>query len=171
MNYYKIVLTSFFLTVGFVMNIQAQVDKDSELFKTLKSNDSLLFEVSFNQCKLAAINSIIADDLEFYHDQGGVTNSKEKFMEVMKKGICSDSNTTKSRRELVPNSLDVYPLYSNGALYGALQNGEHQFYESYNGQPEVSGSIAKFSHLWLKEGDNWMLKRVISFDHKMPKSK
>ena len=113
----------------------------------------------------------LADDLEFYHDQGGVTNSKEEFMEVMKKGICGESNTTKSRRELVPNSLDVYPLYSNGALYGALQNGEHQFYESYNSQPEVSGSIAKFSHLWLKEGDNWMLKRVISFDHKMPKSK
>ena len=45
-------------------------------------------------------------------------------------------------------------MYNNGTLYGALQNGEHRFFETYKGE-EKAGSIAKFSHLWLKEGDQW----------------
>ncbi len=144
----------------------AQVAKESELFKQLSANDSLLFEVSFNKCQLIAIDDIIADDLEFYHDQGGITNSKKQFMEIMNNGICNPTNKTKSRRELVKGTLEVFPLYQNGELYGALQSGEHRFFESYNGQQETKGSIAKFSHLWLKDDNNWILKRVISYDHK-----
>ena len=153
-----------FVGIFMVMQINAQVDQQSALFKTLKANDSLLFEVSFNKCQLSAIENIMADDLEFYHDQGGITNSKDEFMNVMRNGICSPSNKTKSRRELVAGSLEVFPLYKNGSLYGALQNGEHKFFESYNGQKETAGSIAKFSHLWLHIDNQWVLKRVISYD-------
>lgn len=149
-----------------IAKMNAQVNKESELFKTLKANDSLLFDVSFNKCQLNAIDNILANDLEFYHDQGGITNSKSQFMEIMKTGICNPTNKTKSRRELVDNSLEVFPLYHNGILYGALQNGAHKFFESYNGAPETAGSIARFSHLWLKENNQWILKRVISYDHR-----
>jgi len=135
------------------------------LFETLKEHDSLLFEVSFNKCNLEAINEIIAEDLEFYHDQSGITQSKEAFMDVMQNGICSPTNKTKSRRELVEGSLEVFPLYNNGELYGALQNGEHRFFESYDGTKETAGSIARFSHLWIQEDEKWTLKRVISYDH------
>ena len=160
-----------FVGIFMVMQINAQVDQQSALFKTLKANDSLLFEVSFNKCQLSAIENIMADDLEFYHDQGGITNSKDEFMNVMRNGICSPSNKTKSRRELVAGSLEVFPLYKNGSLYGALQNGEHKFFESYNQKQETAGSIAKFSHLWLKDQDQWVLKRVISYDHQSQSKK
>ncbi len=152
--------------VVLVSQSQAQVAKDAELFKTMKAHDSLLFEISFNKCQLSAIDGILANDLEFYHDQGGITHSKAEFMSVMKNGICSETNKTKSRRALVKGSLEVFPMYQNGMLYGALQNGEHRFFESYDGQPETKGSIAKFSHLWLKVENQWVLKRVISYDHK-----
>ena len=66
------------------------------------------------------------------------------------------------------NSLEVFPMYSNGNLYGALQTGVHKFYESFNGKPEVAGSTARFAHLWLLENGAWTLKRVISYDHISP---
>lgn len=136
-----------------------------EVYKTLQANDSLLFDRSFNKCETQYLNQLIAEDFEFYHDKGGITNSKADFIAIIKNGICNPNNTTKSRRELV-GKLEVFPLYNNGTLYGALQNGVHKFFETTN-EKEVAGSIAKFSHLWILENDIWTLKRVISFDHKM----
>lgn len=148
-------------------NLSAQENPQSELFKTLKQKDSLIFEVGFNNCDASVYPTLVADDLEFYHDQGGITNSREAFVQTFKKNICGNPNF-KSRRELVENSLEVFPMYSNGNLYGALQTGVHKFYESFNGKPEVAGSTARFAHLWLLENGAWTLKRVISYDHISP---
>jgi len=156
--------------VSLLMNFgYSQSPKDSELFKTLKTNDSILFEISFNKCQLSVLDNLLAEDLEFYHDKGGITNSKEAFLNGMKNGICKENNPYKSRRELVKGSLEVFPLYKNGELYGALQKGIHRFFETHKGL-ENPGSIAKFSHLWLKNDTQWILKRVISYDHKMQAS-
>lgn len=145
----------------------SQIEESSALFKELKTKDSLLFEIGFNKCQLDLMSKLFSEDLEFYHDKGGVTNSKTAFLSVMKDGICNESSENISRRELVKGTLKVFPLYNNGNLYGALQTGEHRFFESIKGQPEKSGSVAKFSHLWLKENNDWVLKCVISYDHKM----
>lgn len=144
----------------------AQVEVQSELYKTLKTNDSLIFDVGFNTCDLSAFENLLTEDFEFYHDKGGITDSKKAFIETFKNGICK-SPKFKSRRELVDGSIAVYPLYNNGILYGALQKGVHRFFESANGQPETAGSTAKFTHLWLKEESRWILKRVLSYDHQM----
>lgn len=135
----------------------------SEVYSILKAKDSLLFERSFNRCETDYLNMLIAEDFEFYHDQSGATNSKADFIAIMESGICNPNNPTKSRRALV-GLLEVFPLYENGTLYGALQNGTHSFFETTNGV-ERKGSIAKFSHLWILENNEWKLKRVISFDH------
>lgn len=143
-----------------------QVAIDSDLYKTLKTNDSLLFDVGFNTCNLEAFENLLANDLEFYHDKGGVMESKKVFVEGFKNGICG-SPKFKSRRELVAGSLEVFPLFNNNVLYGALQQGVHRFFESANGQPETKGSTAKFTHLWLLDSSQWKLKRVLSYDHQM----
>jgi len=150
----------------FFGTISAQVEVQSELYKTLKTNDSLIFDVGFNTCNLSAFENLLTEDFEFYHDKGGITDSKNAFIQTFKNGICK-SPKFKSRRELVDGSLEVYPLFNNGVLYGALQKGVHRFFESANGQPETAGSTAKFTHLWLKEGSQWILKRVLSYDHQM----
>ena len=148
-------------------NIFAQIDSNSELFNMLKANDSLLFNIGFNTCDLSQFENLMSDDLEFYHDKSGVTNSKSEFMNVMKTGICNPSNTFKARRELIKGSLEVFPLYKNGELYGAIQIGEHRFFEKNGEQPEKTGSVAKFTHLWILENNYWKLKRVLSYDHIM----
>jgi len=151
---------------GILTNLNAQSALNSEVYKTLKANDSLLFERAFNKCETQYLDQLIAEDFEFYHDIAGLEASKIGFIKTMKNGICNSNNTTKSRRELIKGSLEVFPLKHNGKIYGALQNGIHQFYETTN-DIEVAGSIAKFSHLWIIENGKWYLKRVISYDHQM----
>ena len=157
------------LTILLTNLTQGQVSENSELFKTLKSKDSLLFERSFNKCETKWLQTLVDEDFEFYHDQSGITNSKDAFINIMNNGICNPNNETKSRRVLVPGSLKVYPLMNNGKLYGAIQMGTHRFFERYKTQPETAGSIAQFSHLWILKENTWYVKRVLSYDHKMPK--
>lgn len=151
---------------GLINPMNAQISEDSELFKTLKTNDSLLFYVGFNECDMTQFKNLTTDELEFYHDKNGVLNSKELFVNVMVNGICKKDNPYKARRELVEGSLNVFPLYDNGKLYGAIQNGNHKFYERFEGT-ENAGSIAKFSHLWILDDNQWKIKRIYSFDHQL----
>lgn len=157
------------LISGSFQNGFAQVAKTSELFKTLQELDKRIFETGFNNCELDGMEQLIGDDLEFYHDQGGIARTKEVFLTTLKQNICSNWNQ-KPLRRLDPNSLKVFPLYDKGILYGAIQNGIHHFFiKEKNKEPSLT-SIAKFSHLWLKEGKEWKLKRVFSFDHQKPKT-
>jgi hypothetical protein len=154
----------FFFGIGFSLN--AQSDSYSEVYKSLKANDSLIFERAFNNCELQYMEELISDDMEFYHDIAGITNSKEQFIQTMKDGVCRPNSATKPTRELVEGSMELFLLKNNGKVYGAIQNGIHKFFETTNGT-KVAGSIAKFSHVWILENDKWFLKRVLSFDHKM----
>ena len=143
----------------------AQVDKNSELFKTLKAKDSIIFKIGFNKCKVEKSAELLTEDLEFYHDKGGVTNSKKAFVKTMKNGICRKDNPQKIYRFLVKGSLEVFPMYNNGELYGALQNGKHFFSPDKTMTYEKTDNYALFSHLWIIEEDHWKLKRVISYNH------
>lgn len=147
-------------------SLMAQSAKDSDLYKTLKKNDSLLFDVGFNTCNLDAFIHLLAEDLEFYHDISGLGEGKAHFVNTFKTGLCGNPDY-RSRRELIPGTLEVFPLYNNGTLYGAIQKGEHRFFEKPKGQPEIKGSTAKFTHLWVLKDGKWQINRVLSYDHQM----
>jgi hypothetical protein len=146
-------------------SLKAQVDRSSELFQQLKTGDSILFNVGFNTCNMSAFETIVSENFEFYHDKGGILNSKDEFIQVFKEGLCKSPETYQSRRELVDGSLEVFALKNNGELYGAIQNGKHQFYEKQVDKPETKGNIARFTHLWLLENNEWKLARSYSYDH------
>lgn len=152
----------FLFTTGPVLS---QESRDSDLFLTLKKNDSLLFEAGFNNCDIATLEHIVSEDLEFYHDQGGLTTNKEDFLKNVRNNICSSPNK-KPIRKLDPESLQVYPLYQNGTLYGAIQKGQHNFFIREPGKELYQTSTALFTHVWILENGRWMLKRVLSYDHK-----
>jgi hypothetical protein len=157
-------LIAFSLVIGLSLN--AQSNSYSEVYNTLKKNDSLIFDRAFNNCELQYFDQFITNDFEFYHDIAGITKSKQQFIETIKDGVCKTGSSTKSTRELSEGSLEVFLLKNNGKIYGALQNGIHKFYETTNGH-KVAGSTAKFSHLWVLEKGNWVLKRVLSYHHQM----
>lgn len=152
-------------TLTFV-KVSAQIDKKSDLFLTLKQQDSLFFERSFNRCDIEYLTTAIHPDLQFYHDQGGI-QTKEFFLENVKKNICADISK-KPIRKVDEQSLEVYPMYNNGVLYGAIQSGIHDFYIREKNKVDLHTNRAKFTHLYLLENGKWLLKEVLSYDHKTP---
>lgn len=145
-----------------------QENKQSALFLELKQQDSLFFERSFNQCDIAYLESRMAQDLKFYHDQGGFQD-RAKFFENIKLYICAPS-PQKLIRKVDGNSLEVFPLYNNGKLYGAIQMGVHHFYRREQGKPDIHTNTAKFTHVWVMEDGVWKLSEVLSYDHREPAS-
>src|SRR6266487_2436136 len=135
-----------------------------DLYNALAELDSILFATVYT-CNPGKAASFFTDDLEFYHDRGGLTKSRKTFIEQLKKNFCNEANP-KLRRELVKGSLKVCTINN----YGAVQVGEHCFYVTEKGQPEKLDGEAKFAHIWKLENGEWRISRVLSFDHKEPGS-
>lgn len=155
------------LLIMSAFGLKAQVDKSSTLFAELKKQDSIFFEKGFNQCDLIYLEGHITADLKFYHDQSGFQDRKA-FFENTKKYICSNPNK-KPIRKVDEASLEVFPLYNNGQIYGAIQKGKHQFHIRENGKIGLPTGEASFTHVWLLKDNDWMLSEVISYDHHDPK--
>lgn len=146
------------------ITVFAQVDKSSSLFQTIMLKDSLLFNVGFNTCNIVQFEKLISENFEFYHDVSGISE-KLSFIDGIKKGLCSNPTNYQSRRELLTESTQIFALYDKGKLYGALQEGVHQFFEKIPNEPEKFGSSARFTHVWLLENNDWKLARAFSYEH------
>jgi hypothetical protein len=160
----SILLKIFLAMVLFLFSLvmEAQVSKGSELYKTLQSKDSILFESAFNSCELKQLDTMISENFEFYHDVVGVQNKKE-FIDAIKSNICS--NPGMNNRQRVENSLSVFEMKNNNKRYGAIQKGKHRFQQKIEGRMKTVG-IADSTHLWILENNTWKLKRVLSYNHK-----
>lgn len=126
---------------------------DSELYRIVAELDARLFD-AYNRCDLDAFRALLADDLEFYHDQGGLMLGADAVTEATRKHICG-----KVRRELVPGTLEVDRIES----YGAIELGSHRFCEL---EGEHCMGIARFVQVWKRDGDDWKATRIISFGHR-----
>ncbi|MFT4111762.1 nuclear transport factor 2 family protein [Silvibacterium sp.] len=143
--------------------LHAQTDAKSQtppaespdaLFSTIQALDTQLFD-AYNHCDLEKFGSFLAEDLEFYHDRGGLSRGRAATVEAVKKNICG-----KATRELVPGTLEVYPI----ANYGAIEVGVHRFHHPGHDDTEPLGE-AKFLHIWQYSGGTWKITRVVSYDH------
>ncbi|MBE7178878.1 MAG: nuclear transport factor 2 family protein [Mucilaginibacter polytrichastri] len=112
--------------------------------------DSLYFG-TYNTCDLTAMRKMTADDFEFYHDRGGLDTSAVNYIAAIKNNICG-----KVTRELVPGSIEVYPI----ANYGAVEIGYHRFINKAEGN-HVSRP-GKFIVIWHKTAEGWQMSRVVS---------
>jgi hypothetical protein len=156
----RILLILLFISVNFAF---AQVPKNSELFLALQKHDSIFFERCFNLCDFAYIEKMTHKDLVFYHDRGGIQD-KKTFLERTRQNLCSDSNK-KPIRKVRKETLEVYPLYNDSVLYGVVQSGIHDFYIREPNKEDRHTSTARFTHVYLLENKEWILKEVLSFDH------
>lgn len=161
----QFLISVIFVAVG-ILNGYAQVKDNSELFRTLKKQDSLFFERSFNRCDLNYLENHITEDLEFYHDKGGYQD-RESFLKNTRQNICSGA-AIKPIRKVDVNSLQVFPLYNNGILYAAIQKGVHHFFLREKEKEDVPSGTARFTHVWKLDNGDWKLAEVLSYDHSNP---
>ena len=136
------------------------------MFDEVAAADLALFAAFFDRCDTAALAKMVTDDFEMFHDKNGyMTKSGKEFLDGIA-GTCARQKTGedyRSRRELVPGTLKVYPL-SN---YGAVEVGVHRFFKLTPGKPEELVEVSQFTHVWKKEDSGWKLARVLSYDHKL----
>lgn len=144
----------------------AQHQNIDDLTKTILSKDSLLFDVGFNHCEIKQFETLLSENLKFYHDKDGISD-KTKFIYDLKNGLCKDPATRQVNRFLIKESTEIFPLYKNGMLYGAVQNGAHMFSE----KRESQSGIAKFTNFWQLENGDWKLTASFSFDHQAYENK
>ena len=131
-----------------------QIKSQEELDKAVAALDAALFD-SYNRCDLEKFSSYFVEDVEFYHDRGGVTLGRAALTESVKKNICG-----KTTRELVPGTLQVYHMEG----YGAVEMGVHRFHHPGHEDTEPVGE-GRFIHLWQYKNGSWKITRVISYDH------
>lgn len=126
------------------------VPVDMELFAEIKAMDKKFFD-AYNNCDMEKQASIYSDDIEFFHDKGGLMTSKKELLEATENNICG-----KVTRELIDGTVEVYPIKG----YGAVQIGFHKFYN--NQEPDAESIPSKFITVWQNDNGNWKMSKVIS---------
>lgn len=128
--------------------------KGNTLYAEIAHMDSVLFG-AYNAHNMAIVKETFDKSLEFYHDKGGLSNYDQTIA-----SLTNALTTVKDiRRDLVPGSMEVYPINN----YGAIEVGLHTFCHQENGQPNCG--TFKFVHVWQKKDGVWKLTRVVSYDH------
>jgi hypothetical protein len=133
------------------------------LTEAVRARDAELFAVLFERCEPERMRALVTADIEFYHDRDGVVRSADAFVADYAR-FCRERQAPdawRSRRELVAASLNVHPVPG----YGAIEDGEHLFYERRGDGPEHLVGRARFTQLWALTADGWRLARVFSYAH------
>lgn len=153
--------------LGLALSSQAQLPSDHPVHITLTQLDSVLFEQGFNRCRLDLVDSVVAPEFTFIHDQNGIQD-KATFLTTFEQSICANPDRKPIR--VLEGELEVFPLYNEGVMYGAIQRGAHGFYIQEPDSPLYKTSEALFTHVWFfdLETEHWQLHQSLSFDHQDP---
>lgn len=125
------------------------------LYQEILALDTAMFE-AFNTCtdpaQLEKHASFFVKELEFYHDNGGASFTRDGYMKGVHDNVCG-----KFHRELELASFRVWPI--NG--YGAISQGTHRFCHS----AATCEGVAQFTMVWRKKDGQWQVTRALSYDH------
>lgn len=155
----------FLLIFGLSGGFSAAQNKANDLSETVLQKDNL-FWAGYNSCDYAQLGAFVAEDVEFYHDKGGITLGKSALVDSIKNNICGNPNI-RVRREADTSTVKVYLLNKANDVYGAIISGDHFFINSYGGQPGKREGVAKFMNLWILKDNLWKMSRIISYDHRL----
>lgn len=141
----------------FIFLSMSSLAKEANLEDRMKVLDAELFE-SFNNCQipeeLEKHASYFSPDVEFYHDNGGVTWDRDSMISNTKKNACGNYT-----RKLVTGSFKAYPI--NG--FGAITEGVHIFCQT---KTEKCEGKADFVMVWRNENNKWEITRALSYGHR-----
>ena len=112
--------------------------------------DRKMFD-AYNAHDVDGLMAMFSDDLEFYHDTGGMLDHAQ-----VKAGFTNVfANNKDIRRDLVDGTLEVYPVKG----YGAMEIGAHRFCHTENGKADCG--TFKFMQLWRYKDGAWQVTRDV----------
>jgi hypothetical protein len=153
-------LAALTMLAGVVTGAACFASAKDPLFETVAALDAEVF-AAFNNCSAAGQlekhAGYFAPDVEFYHDTGGVTWTREQMIANTEKNVCGHF-----RRELVPGSLRIFSVKD----FGAIELGSHRFCQFKTGDCE---GLADFVIVWRNQGGDWKITRVLSYGHRANK--
>ncbi len=135
----------------------ATPDSQDQLSTLIAQLDNEVFD-AFNRCsdpaQLQKHAGYFDANVEFYHDTGGVTWTRDDMLANTKKYVCGNFT-----RELVPGTLKVTPIKD----FGAIAQGVHRFCQTASGKCE---GLADFTIVWRNQNGKWEITRVLSYGHR-----
>jgi hypothetical protein len=153
----KTALSTFFVTALLLCSPAGAAEAEAGLQDRIRQLDHDVFE-SFNRCsdpqQLQKHASYFDQAVEFYHDTGGVTWNRETMLGNTQQHACG-----RYTRQLVTDSLRVYPVHG----FGAISQGQHRFCDTHTGRCE---GLADFTMVWQQHDDQWLITRVLSYGHR-----
>jgi hypothetical protein len=140
------------------------IPQGATLTAEIRAADAALFDLYFLGCDPVRLDAMVTPDFEMYHDRNGVVATDDKMFVADYTRSCEAKkmpDAWRNRRALVPESLHVEPIPG----YGAIEEGDHLFYERKGDGPEKLSGRAHFVQLWKKSAQGWQLARVFSYSH------
>jgi hypothetical protein len=143
----------------------AQAAATADPAAALRERDAAFWR-TYNACDTAAFRQFFTEDVEFYHDKGGLTLGLTALDAALRKNLCGGE--TRVRRAPLDATIRISILRDGERVYGAIVSGEHVFHVTQPGKPEFLDGQARFANLWRLQDGVWRMSRVLSYDHGPP---
>lgn len=95
--------------------------------------------------------------LEFYHDRSGVTGYADNIA-IFEKNFKAPHRI---RREVMPETVEIFPAGPEHAMH----IGKHRFCNKPSETAPEECAVYRFAMVWERDGRQWKLLRVLSYDH------
>lgn len=136
------------------LTAQSPARTPEQLLASIASADSAMF-AAYNRHDASGLMRWFSEDLEFYHDLGGL----QRYPDVAAAFGSVLSRNDGMRRELIAGSLQVEPIKG----FGAMEMGRHKFCHTEDGA-DVCGTFS-FLMIWREQNGQWQVTRVASWGH------
>ena len=156
-------LSALVLVLGAALPFAGAENPPTDVSAAVLQRDGAFWK-AYNACDVPAMAGFFTEDVEFYHDRGGVTLGHPSMVSTLRQSLCGNPDS-RLRREAVDGTVKVFPLKKDDVVYGAILSGEHVFYVRQKGKPEFLDGRAKFMDLWTLKDGVWKMSRVLSYDH------
>ncbi|MDN4055065.1 nuclear transport factor 2 family protein [Massilia sp. YIM B02763] len=141
---------------GSAASADAGTQSREQLTAEIVAADARLFE-GLNRRDIGRLKSGFSPRLEFYHDRSGVTGYAENIA-IFEKNFAAPARV---RREAMPETVEVFPTGPDHAMH----IGKHRFCNKPSPAEPESCGVYRFSMVWERDGGQWKLLRVLSYDH------
>ena len=145
------------MTAALAANAAAPQDPArAQLEAEISAADARLFG-GLNNRDIGPLKAGFSPRLEFYHDRSGVTDYARNiaFFEQDFKA------PNRVRREAMPQTVEIFPAGPNHAMH----IGQHRFCNKPSPTEPEGCSVYRFAMVWERDGGQWKLLRVLSYDH------